>query len=103
MLIPLGSSLQLLSAVYVAGDGEIAGNGVLANGNQHAFLLIPDGECDDDCEGRIAASQNNTAIVRQHAAQVTENTQSPLSPIERMRNQMRQRYHVPGQPIVPRE
>jgi probable HAF family extracellular repeat protein len=102
-LVPPGSAVTLSEATFINDSGEITAQGTLPNGDTHAFLLIPDGDCDDDCEGRIAASQNNAAIVRQNAATVTERAQSPLSPIERMRNQMRQRYHIPGQPIVPRD
>lgn len=50
-LIPPGSGLQLKSATNINDRGEIAGTGVLVNGDQHAFLLIP---CDDyhaDVEG----------------------------------------------------
>jgi probable HAF family extracellular repeat protein len=43
-LIPPGSGLTLVDAVYINDRGEIAGNGSLANGDQHAFVLIP---CDD--------------------------------------------------------
>jgi probable HAF family extracellular repeat protein len=109
-LIPLNSSLILTDAQNINEQGEIAGLGVPAGCQPadveicgHAFLLIPDGECDDDCEGRIAASQNNAAMVRRNAAEVTEGAQSRLSPIERLRSQMRQRYHVPGQRPAPRE
>jgi probable HAF family extracellular repeat protein len=47
--------------------GEIAGIGVTSDGKDHAFLLIPNGECGDDCcdancEESIAASQSNAAI-----------------------------------------
>jgi probable HAF family extracellular repeat protein len=109
-LIPPNSSLQLVNAEDINEQGEIAGVGVPpgcqathADLCGHAYLLIPNGECDDACEGRMAASQKNAAIVRQNAAAVTERTQAPLSPIERMRNQLRQRYHVPGQQLVPRD
>lgn len=46
-LIPADSSLYLTSPETINDRGEIAGVGVDANGNQHAFLLIP---CSlDDC------------------------------------------------------
>jgi probable HAF family extracellular repeat protein len=48
-LIPPGSSLQLTEPATINDRGEIAGNGFDADGNQHAFLLIP---CDDDRVGR---------------------------------------------------
>jgi probable HAF family extracellular repeat protein len=40
-LIPAGSPLYLLNARNVNDQGEVAGMGVDASGNQHAFLLIP--------------------------------------------------------------
>jgi probable HAF family extracellular repeat protein len=42
------SDLQLLVAVSINNRGEIAGFGVLPNGNVHAFLLVP---CDDKQHG----------------------------------------------------
>ena len=51
-LIPPGSATTLTEATLINDRGEIAGNGVLADGDQHAFLLIP---CDErqprECEG----------------------------------------------------
>jgi probable HAF family extracellular repeat protein len=44
-LVPPNSSIQLHEALQINNRGEIAGNGVDANGNNHAVLLIP---CDDD-------------------------------------------------------
>lgn len=45
-----GSSLALVGPSSINDRGEIAGYGVLSNGDAHAFLLIPDGDCDSDCE-----------------------------------------------------
>ena len=50
-LIPPGSALQLYDAVSINERGEIAGTGTLANGDQHAYLLIPCGESHADIEG----------------------------------------------------
>jgi probable HAF family extracellular repeat protein len=47
-LVPPGSALYLLNADTVNDRGEIAGTGVDASGNQHAFLLIP---CDGNHPG----------------------------------------------------
>ena len=43
-----GSDMQLLVAGNINNSGEIAGFGVLPNGDQHAFLLVP---CDDKHPG----------------------------------------------------
>jgi probable HAF family extracellular repeat protein len=50
--IPPGSGLQLTYAININDRGEIAGTGVLPNGNQRAYLLIPcDGDHDNEgCE-----------------------------------------------------
>jgi probable HAF family extracellular repeat protein len=47
-LISLGSDMQLLVADNINNRGEIAGFGVLPNGDGHAFLLVP---CDDKHPG----------------------------------------------------
>ena len=44
-LIPPGSPLHLVHPGTINVQGEIAGNGLDANGNNHAFLLIP---CDEN-------------------------------------------------------
>ena len=49
-LIPPGSPLVLQFAQTINDRGEIAGNGVDANGNNHAFLLIPCDEYHPDVE-----------------------------------------------------
>jgi probable HAF family extracellular repeat protein len=41
--------------------GVIVGLGQLPNGDIHAVVLVPMGDCDSDCERRIANSQNNPA------------------------------------------
>ena len=43
-----GSDLQLTQAIYIDDRGEIAGNGVATNGDEHAYVLIP---CDQDHPG----------------------------------------------------
>ena len=48
---PREMGLQLNGAVDINDRGEIAGSGVLANGDQHAVLLIPCDENHPDIEG----------------------------------------------------
>jgi probable HAF family extracellular repeat protein len=105
-LIPSHSSLLLTDAQDINERGEIGGLGVPAGCQPgdvvtcgHAFLLVPDGDCDSDCEGRIATSQNNPAPA-QNAATMKPGSETLVSPLERFRSQMRQRYHIPGQPAA---
>jgi probable HAF family extracellular repeat protein len=50
-LIPPGSALYLVEGNVINDQGEIAGYGVDANGNSHAFLLIPCDSNHPDKEG----------------------------------------------------
>jgi probable HAF family extracellular repeat protein len=108
-LIPANSSLLLVYAVNINDQGEIAGLGVPAGCQPadyllcgRAYLLIPDGDCDSDCEGRIAASQNSAAPA-QNVVTMKQGDESPINPVERLRSQMRHRYHLPGQTAAPRD
>jgi hypothetical protein len=47
-LIPPGSNLQLVMATSIDDHGEIGGQGVDPNGDNHAFLLTP---CDEHHPG----------------------------------------------------
>jgi probable HAF family extracellular repeat protein len=107
-LIPSNSSLLLTDAGNINERGEIAGLGVPAGCQPadvgtcgHAYLLIPEGDCNSDCEGRIAASQNNVAPA-QFPATMKQGSE-PVSQVDRFRSEMRQRYHIPGQPAAPRD
>jgi hypothetical protein len=60
-----GADMTLTTPVYINDRGEIAGNGVLANADVHAFLLIPCGEgdqgdegCEDNGEGATAPAES---------------------------------------------
>ena len=112
-LIPANSSLVLEYAQLINDKGMIVGNGTPPGCNDvddacgHAFVLIPDGDCDGDNEARIAATQTRIAAERavaaQHPVTAKQASDSTLSPIERVRGMMRQRYHLPGQPAAPRD
>ena len=56
-LIRNPSDLHLYWGTYVSDSGEITAQGVLPNGDIHVAVLVPDGDCDGDCEQRIAESQ----------------------------------------------
>ena len=46
---PSGSDLTLTLATFINEHGVIAGNGMLSNGDTHAFVLVPCGNGDSDC------------------------------------------------------
>jgi probable HAF family extracellular repeat protein len=86
-LVRPGADLVFNDPVMINDRGEIAGNGVMPDGTPHAALLVPDGECDDACDARLATAGALTASqVRNH-----EMT-SPLSPAERLRRFARSVY-----------
>ena len=96
--VPPGSGIFLRECVFINDQGEIAVVGSL-NGNDHAFVLVPDGHCDWDCDSRMAASQNDATsrmeATRNQAASIDSNASS--SPIDRLHNRILQRYQLPRQ------
>jgi probable HAF family extracellular repeat protein len=62
--VPPGSDLTLTDADFINNRGEIAGAGVLPNGDTHAFLLIPCEGDDDGCqsENPTGAAHNSPAL-----------------------------------------
>jgi probable HAF family extracellular repeat protein len=92
-LVENPSDLYLYLASYITDAGEIVAQGVLPNGNVHTALLVPDGDCKEDCEQRILASQN-IPVVRANAG--------PTSPAfgtqaKWLHNRLGQRYALPFQ------
>ena len=58
-----GSGFHVGEAKLINDRGEIVCNGVLPNGDIHAILLVPQGDCDGECEARIAESQVKPAAI----------------------------------------
>jgi probable HAF family extracellular repeat protein len=81
-------------------NGEIAVTGFLPNGDEHAVLLVPDGECGGDCEARIAASRNNAAPVPRPATS-KQDSESRIGPVTSFRNRLGRLYHVPAPAEAP--
>jgi probable HAF family extracellular repeat protein len=97
-----GSGFTFVEPVVINDSGEIVGNGGLPNGDVHAVVLAPKGNRDEESEVSITATTSSTASVaaRQHLA--TSVREIPvLSPLDRFRSQMRQRYHIPSRATVP--
>jgi probable HAF family extracellular repeat protein len=65
MLIPADSGIQLTSADWINEEGVIAAQGVLTSGAIRAVLLVPDHDCDDQCQDAITAKQQNAALAPQ--------------------------------------
>lgn len=101
-LIPANSGLELAHAFSINDRGEINGEGVLANGDHHAFLLIP---CDDDhlniedCDYSTvdeSVVQRNASAVRPVTV-TPQTTSSPAQTVNQLRNRRMQRYRLPDQ------
>lgn len=73
-----GSDLQLTEAQFIGEGGEIAGAARLANGDFHAFLLIPDDKDEAlSSERATATNQTDVAPVRQRPTQVANGKLTP--------------------------
>jgi hypothetical protein len=99
-LVAPGSGLTLTLALYINDRGEIAGNGVLANGDTHAFVLIPCDEehaNDEDCEGEhsIGVAENSPAPATQQPTTATPANPAlsdrPATMLDRFRSRWGQR------------
>jgi probable HAF family extracellular repeat protein len=78
MFVPPGSDLQLIEAQFIGEGGEIAGAALLANGDFHAFLLIPDDKDEAaNSESATATSAADVAPVTQGPAQVAHGKLTP--------------------------
>lgn len=106
-LVSPKSDVVLDSPNAIADNGEIAVNGLPVGCDNidvcgHPYVLIPDGDADDDVEARITASQSRAAIA-QDAPLMTQPSKASLSPIERAREMMRQLHRVPGHSAATRD
>ena len=74
-LVFSGAGVHLTDAFFINDCGEIAATGLLANGDEHAFLLIPCWEGEASCEDNIgsptAAIKGSLMSVAQHASTTT--------------------------------
>ncbi len=77
-LVSSGTGVHLTSALFISDQSEIAATGLLANGDQHAFLLIPCGEGDESCEDNArdattATEGSSTSIAQRLPATIPLN------------------------------
>jgi probable HAF family extracellular repeat protein len=98
-LVPSDSGAQLTVGLSINERGEIAAQGVLSNGDIHAFVLIPCGEgaqgCSDAAESATAAT-NSPARGFNSLRMVPQLRHTPNEMIAAWRARMAQRYHIPG-------
>jgi probable HAF family extracellular repeat protein len=102
-LVSNPSDLSVAYAQVINDRGIIAGNAIPAGCNggdrcQHAFVLIPDGDCEKECEQRLTDHQRERAAAAQlaRAQRATSLRELPMTPAESVRNIMRQRFGLPG-------
>ena len=98
-LIPAGSGVQLTVGLGINEQGQIAAQGVLPNGDIHAFLLTPCDEnhsgvegCDYDLVDVPEAVGQNSPVVRNASGHALQQS------LMRLMN----RYHFPGPALGPR-
>jgi probable HAF family extracellular repeat protein len=106
-LVLPGSDVTISETNYINDAGEISGFGTNSNGDQRAILLIPcdekhPGQCEDYSMIEGAAPQIS-APAAEFPAVMKQDGGSPVSPVERFRTMMRQRYQLSGQPAAPRD
>ncbi len=79
IFVPPGSNLQLTEAQFIGEGGEIAGAALLANGDFHAFLLIPDDKKDEaaNSESATPTTEADAASVKQTPTQVAHGKLTP--------------------------
>jgi probable HAF family extracellular repeat protein len=102
--VPPGSDLVITDGETINDRGEIAGSGMLPNGDFHAIVLIPCNDEQIDNEGcRDAAGSANGTPPRLASIAAESATWARQSPSERVggvRTRFIRRYHIPG-PGVP--
>ena len=99
-LIPAHSGVQLMAAVGLNERGEIVAQGVLPNGDLHAFLLVPCDENHPGVEGCDYSLVEAPAAVAQPIPAIRDVTSRtlPQSLLHRM-----SRYHFPGRAFGPKD
>ena len=97
-LVPPGSEFNVVFTVNINDRGEIAGDGVLPNGDVHAVLLIPCDEnhadvegCDFDTVDAATAAQVHPAQTAPSAAATSFSNVSPAERKTRIRSMMAKR------------
>jgi probable HAF family extracellular repeat protein len=101
MLVHPRSALRVREGDDINDRGEIAGKAVLPNGDVHAVLLIPDGDCDHELEAKIAASQEAAATTPRAKPTIgtpASDSGTAGATANSRRNRFGERYMPPGRP-----
>jgi probable HAF family extracellular repeat protein len=93
-LFPSGR-FKTAEAVFINDSGEIAGDGILQNGNSRAFLLIPCKAGTKGCKGLAAGTTAHPPIITQNPTTMTRGSQSPSDGMAAIRSRGR-RYPYCG-------
>jgi probable HAF family extracellular repeat protein len=97
-LVAPGSGIQLVWAKDIDDRGQIAGLGILPNGDTHVIVLIPCQEgdkCEDHAVSKPAITRNNPPL----ASKLATSPQLRLTPSEMIaawRARLAHQYHIPG-------
>ena len=98
--VPPGSDVVITDGETINDRGEIAGSGMLPNGDFHAIVLVPCNDAQGDIEGCRDATQNaNGTPTKPESVAVASMTHPKLSPSETMagiRARFARRYHIPS-------
>lgn len=97
-LVENPSDLFVSWGLYISDSGEIIGEARLPNGDVHLVGLVPDGDCEDDCEQRIADSQR---IAVGQPATTGATVPAFGRPADWLRNPFGRRFPMPSQPALP--
>ena len=81
-LIVPGSDITLEELFEINDRGEMVGFGLTPNGDLHTVVLVPQGDCDDACESRIAAGPIHPA--------------APSNRISAMHGRLARKFHLPS-------
>jgi hypothetical protein len=69
-LIENPSGLHVYQALYISDTGQIYAQAVDAQSNNHAVVLVPDGNCGSECKRRISESENWRPSAQQPSSKI---------------------------------
>jgi probable HAF family extracellular repeat protein len=93
-----GTDFATVEPIIINDAGEIIGNGTLLNGDNHAVLLEPDGDCDSDYDARTVDTQRSvTASPQRIVTTLTAVLETkPSTTLQQLQSRIHLRYQIPG-------